>query len=52
MSADRFALAVLLTGYIVTALIFEERDLVTTFGDEYRQYQERVPRLIPRFWSR
>jgi methanethiol S-methyltransferase len=52
MSADRFALAVLLTGYIVTALIFEERDLVTTFGDEYRQYQERVPRLLPRFWSR
>jgi methanethiol S-methyltransferase len=52
MSADRFALAVLLTGYIVTALMFEERDLVTTFGDEYRQYQERVPRLLPRFWSR
>jgi methanethiol S-methyltransferase len=52
MTLDRFAVAALLTGYIVTALIFEERDLVTTFGDEYRQYQKRVPRLLPRLWSR
>lgn len=52
MSADRLALAVLLTGYIMTALIFEERDLVTLFGDEYRAYQQRVPRLFPRPWRR
>ena len=52
MTLDRFAVAALLTGYIVTALIFEERDLVTTFGDEYRQYQKRVPRLLPRLRSR
>ena len=32
--------------YLVT--IFEERELVERFGDEYRRYRERVPRLIPR----
>jgi len=27
----------------------EERDLVTALGDDYRRYQERVPRLLPSF---
>jgi len=30
-------------------LIFEERDLVERFGEEYRQYQSEVPQIIPRF---
>jgi protein-S-isoprenylcysteine O-methyltransferase Ste14 len=51
MTIDRLAVAVLLTGYITIALYFEERDLVTIFGGEYRRYQERVPRLLPRFRS-
>lgn len=49
MTADRLALAVLMTVYIVTALVFEERDLVTLFGDQYRAYQKQVPKLIPNF---
>ncbi len=52
MTLDRLALAVLFTAYIVTALVFEERDLVRAFGDEYREYQRRVPRLIPRWRAR
>jgi protein-S-isoprenylcysteine O-methyltransferase Ste14 len=50
MTADRLALAALLTAYISIALVFEERDLVSHFGEQYRAYQRAVPRLIPRPW--
>ncbi len=36
----------LVTGWLMIWL--EECELVSRFGDEYRQYQERVPMLIPR----
>jgi protein-S-isoprenylcysteine O-methyltransferase Ste14 len=29
-------------------IVFEERELVERFGEEYRKYQRRVPQLIPR----
>lgn len=31
-------------------VLLEERELVNRFGEEYRQYQREVPRLIPRRW--
>ena len=34
-------------GFVV--LMFEERELVNRFGEEYRQYQSEVPQIIPRF---
>ena len=46
-----FALAT--TGYILIAVkLLEERDLVAALGDQYRDYQRRVPMIFPRPWRR
>ena len=56
MTLARLALAVGLTGYVLVGARLEERDLVRTFGDEYRAYQRRVPMILPyrklRAWPR
>jgi protein-S-isoprenylcysteine O-methyltransferase Ste14 len=36
-----------LTAYFVIGAILEENKLVAEFGEEYRDYQERVPMLVP-----
>ena len=47
MTVGHLLFAMGTTGYILLALLFEERDLVESLGDEYRQYRQRVPKLIP-----
>lgn len=51
MSLNWLAFAVSCTVYFFAGSIFEERKLVREFGASYRQYQQRVPRLLPRPWQ-
>jgi len=47
MTVGHLVFAVACTGYILIAIQFEERDLVRTFGDEYRRYKAQVGMLVP-----
>ena len=40
---------VIITAYTVYAIRLEETKLVAEFGDQYREYQRAVPKLVPRF---
>jgi protein-S-isoprenylcysteine O-methyltransferase Ste14 len=48
MTLGHLFLAAALTGYMLAAVIFEERDLVAHFGRVYEDYRRRVPMFIPR----
>ncbi len=52
MTAAHFLFAVMTTAYIIIAIQFEEKDLVDTFGDDYRRYQKDVGMLVPKARSR
>jgi protein-S-isoprenylcysteine O-methyltransferase Ste14 len=47
MTVNRLALVVGFSVYLYIGTFFEERRLVEEFGDDYREYQRQVPRLIP-----
>jgi protein-S-isoprenylcysteine O-methyltransferase Ste14 len=48
MTAGHLLFATVMSGYILVAIRFEERDLLDHIGEPYRRYREEVPALIPR----
>ena len=49
MTVGHLLLAAGMTMYVLIAMVFEERDLVSTLGTEYLAYRTRVPALLPKF---
>ncbi len=47
MTIGHLVFALGMTGYIVAALAHEEHDLMAEFGDKYRSYVRRTPKLFP-----
>lgn len=47
MTQGHLIFSIATTCYMLLAIQFEEHDLITFFGDAYRQYRQRTPMLIP-----
>jgi protein-S-isoprenylcysteine O-methyltransferase Ste14 len=48
MTAGHLLFSIAMSGYILIAVQFEERNLVEALGDQYRDYRRDVPMLLPR----
>ena len=48
MTAGHLLFAAVATGYVLVAIVYEERDLLRFLGDDYRRWRERTPMFVPR----
>lgn len=49
MSAGHLLLALGVSIYMLIGIAYEERDLISTFGEDYRAYRSRTGMLAPKF---
>jgi protein-S-isoprenylcysteine O-methyltransferase Ste14 len=52
MTAGHLLFATSMSGYILLAMRFEERDLVQHIGEPYERYRQQVPALVPQLGRR
>ncbi len=50
MTANMLILYISLTVYTIIGAHFEERKLLREFGEDYAEYKENTPMLVPRLW--
>lgn len=48
MSYGHMLFAVSMSAYILIAIEFEERDLMSSFGEDYEMYRKKVGKIVPR----
>lgn len=52
MTVGHLLMALGTTGYILVAIVFEERDLCNALSSDYAAYRERTPKFIPNLRAR
>jgi protein-S-isoprenylcysteine O-methyltransferase Ste14 len=50
ITVNSLTITVLADLYFLFGMFIEERRFIRIFGDQYREYMKRVPRLIPRLF--
>jgi len=51
ITVNGLTITVLADLYFIFGMFIEERRFLKIFGEQYREYMKKVPRLVPRFFS-